>query len=135
MIRINLLEDQTARAHKRYVPTVISGMGLICLSISLLTAAAMGIWRFHIHRQVAADIEKRNALRTVEAHLEKINGQIEEHRRVKQMRRRRIEGIEGLREKQAEPVLLLNIILQSIPRNGGIWLASLTQLQGRQPVR
>jgi Tfp pilus assembly protein PilN len=127
MIRVNLLEDQTAHEHKRFAVPDITGVGLICLAISLLTAAGMGTWEFHVHRQIEAATQKRAGLRTAELHMQEIKKQIEEYHRIKQNRRRRIDGIERLRKKQTDPLLLLNTILQSVPPDGDIWLTSLTQ--------
>jgi len=127
MIRVNLLADQTAHEHKRFAVPDITGVGLMCLAMSLLTAVAMGIWEFHIHRQIEAAAEKCAGLRTAELHLQEIKKQIEEQYRMMQNRRRRIDEIEGLREKQTDPLLLLNAILQSVPPDGDIWLTSLIQ--------
>ena len=43
------------------------------------------------------------------------------------MRKSRIDAIEKLKASQTGPVLLLNNIIQSIPRDGLLWLTSLTQ--------
>jgi Tfp pilus assembly protein PilN len=42
----------------------------------------------------------------------------------------RINYIEQLIKRQAAPVKLLNTIIQGIPRNGNLWITSLTQKSG-----
>jgi Tfp pilus assembly protein PilN len=127
MIKVNLLRDQTARVRKAFVKPTVSRIGLIYLAIFLLAAGAMGTWTFYIHQQINAGIQKRNRLRIEEARLQALKKEIQRFEKLKQQRQSRIDVIEKLKEEQTGPVLMLNTILQSIPRDGVLWLTSLTQ--------
>jgi Tfp pilus assembly protein PilN len=110
MIKVNLLRDQTVRVRKTFAKSNVSRTGLIFLAIFLVSAGAMGTWAFYVNRQIAAGIVKFEKL--------------------KQLRQSRIDVIEKLKEGQSGPVLLLNTLIQSIPRDGDLWLTSLTQKSG-----
>jgi Tfp pilus assembly protein PilN len=131
MIKVNLLKDQTARVRKTFVKPTVSRIGLIFLAIFLLAAGAMGTWTFYIHQQVNAGIAKRNKLRIEEARLQALKKEIQKFEKLKQQRLSRIEVIEKLKEEQTGPVLLLNTVLHSIPKDGVLWLTSLTQKDNR----
>jgi Tfp pilus assembly protein PilN len=49
------------------------------------------------------------------------------YEKLKQLRQSRIDVIEKLKENQTGPVLLLNSVIQSIPRDGVLWLTAMTQ--------
>ncbi len=53
--------------------------------------------------------------------------EIEKFEKIKQQRQSRIDVIEQLKTNQTGPVLLLSKVIQSIPRDGVLWLTSLTQ--------
>ncbi len=127
MIKINLLQDQTARARKALAPPKMSRMRLLYAAIFLLTVGAMSVWSYWVHRQVAATMEKRDHLRNREAHLQKLNKEIEHYRNMKLLYQSRIDLMEQLKKRQADPVLLLNAIIQGIPQKENIWLINLTQ--------
>jgi Tfp pilus assembly protein PilN len=127
MIKVNLLTDQTARVRRTSVRPTVSRTGLILLAIFLLAAGAMGTWTFYVRQQVTAGIEKRSRLRIEEARLQALQKEIERFEKLKQVRQSRIDVIEKLKEDQKGPVLLLNTVLHSIPRDGVLWLTSLTQ--------
>ena len=46
---------------------------------------------------------------------------------MKQLRQSKINVIETLKENQTGPVLLLNHLIQSMPRTGNLWLTTLDQ--------
>lgn len=127
MIKVNLLKDHAVRTRKTFVKPTISSIGLIYLAIVLVAAGTMGIWSFYINRQIATGIEKRDQLRVEEARLQKLKQEIEKYQKMKDQRQNRIDVIESLKENQKGPVLLLNTVLQSIPRDEDIWLTDLTQ--------
>jgi Tfp pilus assembly protein PilN len=127
MIKVNLLKDQTARVRKTFVKPTVSRIGLIFLAIFLLAAGSMGTWSFYIHRQVKIGTEKRNKLRIEEARLQALKKEIQKYEKMKRLRQSRIDVIEKLKEDQTGPVLLLNTVIQSIPRDGLLWLTSLIQ--------
>ncbi len=127
MIKVNLLKDHTVRVRKPFVKPTVSRIGLIYLAIFLLGAGAMGTWTIYLRQQINAGIQKRNRLRIEEARLQALKKEIQQFEILKQQRQSRIDVIEKLKEEQTGPVLLLNTILQSIPREGVLWLTSLTQ--------
>jgi Tfp pilus assembly protein PilN len=132
MIKVNLLRDQAVRVRKTtFVKPTVSRMGLILVAIFLFVAGGMGGWYFYINNQVKAFTEKRNNLRIEEARLQALKKEIEKFEKMKQLRQSRIDVIEKLKESQTGPVLLLNHVLQSIPRNGVMWLTALTQKDDR----
>jgi Tfp pilus assembly protein PilN len=127
MIKVNLLKDQTIRAHKTFAKPTVSRIGMIFLAIFLLAAGAMGTWSFYVHRQVTIGTQKRKELRIEEARLQALKKEVQKFERMKQLRQSRIDVIEKLKENQTGPVLLLNTVIQSIPRDGDLWLTSLAQ--------
>jgi Tfp pilus assembly protein PilN len=127
MIKVNLLKDQTARVRKTFAKPTVSRTGLIFLAIFLLSAGGMGAWSLYIHREITAGIAKRQKLRIEEARLETLKKEIQKYEKLKQQRQSRIDVIEKLKESQTGPVQLLNTVIHSIPRDGVLWLTSLTQ--------
>ena len=134
MIKVNLLIDQTARVRKTFVKPTVSRIGLLFLAIFLLAAGAMGAWTYYINRQVAMGTEKREKLRREEARLKVLKKEIAKFDKLKKQRQSRIDVIERLKENQTGPVLLLNTVIQCIPRNGVLWLTSLTQKSDRVKI-
>jgi Tfp pilus assembly protein PilN len=132
MIKVNLLRDQAGRARKpTYVKPTVSRTGLILAAIFLLAAGGMGGWYFYISNQVKTFTEKRDKLRIEEARMQALKKEIVKFEQMKQLRQSRIDVIEKLKEAQTGPVLLLNQVLQSIPRDGVLWLTSLIQKDDR----
>jgi len=127
MIKVNLLKDQTAQARKTFAKPAVSRMGLILSAIFVLALAGMGTWTVLVQRQIKTGIEKRNVLRVEEARLQTLKKEIEKYEKLKQLRQSRIDIIENLKENQKGPVLLLNSVIQSIPRDGVLWLTSVAQ--------
>jgi Tfp pilus assembly protein PilN len=127
MIKVNLLKDQATRARKALATPKVSRIGLIFLAIVVLVAGAMGFWTLHVQRQIQTGREKREALRIEDARLQTLRKEIEKFDKLKQQRQSRIDVIERLKANQTGPVLLLNKVLQSIPRDGVLWLTSLSQ--------
>jgi Tfp pilus assembly protein PilN len=127
MIKVNLLKDQTAQVRKTFVKPTVSRIGLIFCAVFLLAAAAMGTWSFYVHQQIQTGNEKVKKLRVEEARLQDLKKEIDKYEKMKQLRQSRIDVIEKLKENQTGPVLLLNSVIQSIPRDGVLWLTALTQ--------
>jgi Tfp pilus assembly protein PilN len=127
MLKVNLLKDQNARARKTIAAPTVSRTGLVFLAIFILAAGGMGTWSFYIHQQVKTGTEKRRKLRIEEARLQVLKKEIQKFEKMKQLRQNKIDVIEQLKEAQTGPVLLLNTVIQSIPRDGDLWLTSLTQ--------
>jgi Tfp pilus assembly protein PilN len=128
MIKVNLLRDHTSRSRKKtYVKPTVSRTGLILAAIVLLAAGVIGAWTLVLHQQVQTSNAKRSKLRTEEARLKELNKEAEKFDKLKTQCNSRIDAIERLKASQTGPVLLLNNIIQSIPRDGLLWLTSLTQ--------
>jgi Tfp pilus assembly protein PilN len=127
MIKVNLLKDQTAQVRKTFAKPTVSRTGLAFMAIFVLIAGATATWYFYIQHQVTEGTQKREKLRREEARLQKLKEEIEKFDQLKQLRQSRIDVIEKLKENQTGPVLLLNSIIQSIPREGSLWLTSLSQ--------
>jgi Tfp pilus assembly protein PilN len=87
----------------------------------------MGAWTISIQHKITTGIEKRRVLRVEEARLETLKKEIEKYEKLKQLRQNRIDIIENLKENQKGPVLLLNTVIQSIPKDGVLWLTSVSQ--------
>jgi Tfp pilus assembly protein PilN len=127
MIKVNLLKDQTARVRKSFSAPTVSRIGLIFVAIFLLAAGTMGTWSYSVYRQVESGREERRRLRLEEERLNKLKKEIAKFEKLKQLRQSRIDVIEKLKEDQTGPVLLLNTVIRSIPREGALWLTSLSQ--------
>jgi Tfp pilus assembly protein PilN len=131
MIKVNLLKDQTAYTRKTFAKPTVSRLGLIFGAIFVLAAAGMGAWTISVRHQIQAGVEKRRVLRVEEARLQTLKEEIERYEKLKQLRQNKIDIIENLKENQKGPVLLLNSVLQSIPRDGVLWLTSVSQKSDR----
>jgi Tfp pilus assembly protein PilN len=127
MIKVNLLKDQTTHAHKSFAKPTVSRMGLTLCAIFVLVAVGMGAWTMSVQHQIQTGIEKRDVLRVEEARLQTLQNEIDKYEKLKQLRQNRIDIIENLKENQKGPVLLLNVVIQSIPRDGVLWLTSVSQ--------
>ncbi len=131
MIKVNLLTDQTVKARKAFAGPTVSRMGLVFLAMFLLAAGGMGAWYFYLSHQIKTCKQKVRVLRAEEARLQELKEEIEWYEKLKQQRMNRIQVIEQLKSNQRGPVLLLNSIIQSMPRDGLMWLTNLTQKEGR----
>ena len=127
MIKVNLLRDQTARVRKSFARPTVSRMGLIFAAIFVLASAGMATWYFRVSRQIKSGTERQNQLRVEDARLQSLKKQIDEYDRLKKIRQAKIDVIEKLKNNQTGPVLLLNTVIESIPRDGALWLTNLTQ--------
>ncbi len=134
MIKVNLLIDQTVRVRRTFAKPAVSRTGLVFLAVFLLAAGGMGTWYFYVKHQIKVSKEKQRILRAEEARLQELKKEIDRFEKLKQQRLSRIEVIERLKENQKGPVLLLNTIIQSMPRDGLVWLTNLTQKDGRVKI-
>ena len=134
MIKVNLLRDHASRGRKTYIQPSVSRTGLIFVAIALLVSGVMGAWTLILRHQVQTNNETRAKLQLEEARLEGLKKESEKFEKLKQLRESRIKAIETLQANQTGPVLLLNNIIQSIPRDGLLWLTSLTQTADRVKI-
>jgi Tfp pilus assembly protein PilN len=128
MIKVNLLREQTPRKSKKAMVTpTISATGLIFAAMFLVVAGCMGAWWYYLNREVNSLTETRGILQLENERLKGIKRQIDQYDKDKRLLSSRIETIEKLKEYQTGPVLLLNHVIQSIPRNSSMWLTLLDQ--------
>jgi Tfp pilus assembly protein PilN len=130
MIKVNLLKDQTVRVHKSFAKQKVSRIGLIYIAIFLITGGIMGTWHMIISRQIDSRTITRDKLRRDETRLQNLKVQVASYEKLKQQCQNRIDLIEKLKGNQSGPVLLLNTIIQGIPRNHDFWLTNLEQKEG-----
>jgi Tfp pilus assembly protein PilN len=127
MIKVNLLRDHAVRKRKKLGNLNISRAWLIFLASVVIVIGASGIFTLYINRQIDTGEKKRAELKREEDRLKVLQKEIEKFERLKQLRQSRIDVIEKLKDNQAGPVLLLNTIIESIPKDGVLWLNSLSQ--------
>ena len=127
MIKVNLLRDQTARVRKTYATSKVSWIGLMCGALFLLVAGSMALWTYSIRKDITASTKKLVDLKKEEARLKEQQKKFTALNKLKQQRQERINAIEQLQEAKRGPVLLLNAVIRSIPRNGDLYITSLTK--------
>lgn len=135
MIKVNLLKDPSSRAHKTFAkPSASSRTGLALVAFLVLVLAGMGSWYFYLNNQQKKLTETRNALRIQEARLEELQKELTKFEDIKRQKQKRIDVIEELEGKRTGPVLLMNYVLQSIPKNRLLWLTLLEQTDTRVKI-
>ena len=127
MIKVNLLKDPTVRTHKTYVKPATARTGPWLVAFIVLVVAAMGSWYFFVNNQKKELTTQRDHLKAEEARLQALKVKLEKYEEDEKQMQSRITVIERLKEQQTGPVLLLNHVLHSIPRNQLLWLTSLTE--------
>lgn len=130
MIKVNLLKDPTVRTYKTAIKPSTSRTGPILTVFVVLVVASMGTWYYFVNDQKNDLAEYCNELRAEEARLQALKIKLEKYEEDKKQIQSRISVIERLKEQQTGPVLLLNHVLHSIPRNRLLWLTSLIQKDG-----
>ena len=127
MIKVNLLKDPIVRTQKTYVKPSMSRTGPWLVAFIVVVVAAMGGWYFAVNNQKNKLAEYRNELKAEEARLQALKTKLEKYEEDEKQMQSRINVIERLKEQQTGPVLLLNHVLHSIPRNRLLWLTSLIE--------
>ncbi len=129
MIKLNLLRDQSTKkpARKRGIfPTFTSIWFLMAVAL-IAILAGMGFYWYSLSREIAQLTDNRDRLRIEFNRLQALRKQIVEFEKLKRLQESRIQVIEQLKDAQTGPVQLLNYVIQSIPRDSGIWLTNLDQ--------
>lgn len=134
MIKVNLLRDPTARSHRTFIKPKMSRTGPILVAFIVLVAGAMGTWYYYIQTQKTKLTEKKHELIIQETRLNDLKKELAEYEKIKIQKQKRIEVIEELKERQTGPVLLLNKVLASIPRNRLLWLTTVNQKDDRVQI-
>ena len=120
MIKVNLLRDQTAHIKKAAVTVKpeVSRTGLIVFAIMGVTVLGLGGYWYYLDGEIKRFTGTRNTLKAENERLQALKKEVEKSR---------IEIIEKLRDSQTGPVLLLNHVIQSVPRERALWLTSVDQ--------
>jgi Tfp pilus assembly protein PilN len=127
MIKVNLITDHTFRARKVTVRPAVSRIGLLFAAVLLLTLASIGGFWYLLDREVGTLSLTRDRLKVENARLQELKKKLKDYETLKALRQSRIDVIEKLKESQTGPVLLLNGVIKSIPRQGELWLTTLDQ--------
>ncbi len=129
MIKVNLLREHTGRPRARKIITAptVSRTGIYAAILFTITAVGIGGWWYYISGQIRTLQASRERLRLENVRLQSLKKQITEYEKLKKQLQGRIEVIEQLQENQSSPVLLLNHVIQSIPRDSSLWLTVLQQ--------
>ncbi len=127
MIKVNLLRDQAARVTKQVVAPTTSHSGLLVLAGILVLGGALAAWWYSTSREITRLTVTRERLRAEDKRLQGLKKEITEFEKVKQLLESRIDVIGKLKEAQTGPVLLLNHVIRSIPRDTDLWLTLLDQ--------
>ncbi len=135
MIRVNLLKDHGADAKKPAAEPRGSRMGLALMAFFILILSGMGTSWYYLENQVRILKEQRDTLRTENERLQQSRKQIDELEELKRLRQSRIEVIEKLRDTQTGPVLILNHVIRSMPRDAALWLTVLDQKADRVQIK
>ena len=134
MIKVNLLKDPTARSHRTYVKPKMSRTGPALVAFVVLVAVGMGSWYFYKNNQKNKLTDTKHELMAQESRLQPYKDELARYEKEQLETQNRIKVIEQLKEKQTGPVLLMNHVLHSIPRNRLLWLTSLNQNDDRVQV-
>ncbi|PYV00720.1 MAG: hypothetical protein DMG10_19960 [Acidobacteria bacterium] len=129
MIKVNLLRDQTAHIKKAAVTVKpeVSRTGLIVFAIMGVTVLGLGGYWYYLDGEIKRFTGTRNTLKAENERLQALKKEVEKFEKLKKLRQSRIEIIEKLRDSQTGPVLLLNHVIQSVPRERALWLTSVDQ--------
>lgn len=127
MIKVNLISDHTVHVRRVSVKPTVSRMGLVFAAVLLVTVAGLGAYWYTLNRQVNTLTATRDQLRAEDQRLRGLKNKLTQFEKMKQVRQSRIDVIEKLKESQTGPVLLLNHVIQSIPRDAQLWLIGLDQ--------
>jgi Tfp pilus assembly protein PilN len=127
VIKVNLLRDQTVTVRRTIIKPTVSQFGLLVAALFVVLVAALAGWWYYLDRQIQVATEKRDRLQTENLRLQALKKDLAQFEKLKQQRQRRIEVIEKLKEFQTGPVLLLNHVIRSIPRDSTLWLTALDQ--------
>jgi len=127
MIKVNLFHDKTEKIRTAVVKPAASRTGLLLGAIFLLPLAALGAWWYQIHSEIGSLTRERARLKLEDARLQGIKKEIAKYEELKVQTQSRIDVIERLKDSQTGPVLLLNHVIQSIPKNTPLWLTAMEQ--------
>jgi len=134
MIKVNLLRDPTARSRRAFKKPEVSRTGPALVAFIILAVGVMGGWYFYINSHKNKLTQRKHDLIIEESKLKDLKKELAEYEKIKQEKQKRIDVIESLKDRQKGPVLLLNHVLHSIPKNRLLWLTSLNQEGNRVTI-
>jgi len=95
--------------------------------VLVLPLAAVGSWWYQLRGEVKSLTASRTRLRAEDARLQEVKKDIQRYEVLKGQYQSRIDVIERLKQSQSGPVLLMNNVIQSIPRSSSLWLTAMDQ--------
>jgi Tfp pilus assembly protein PilN len=131
MIKVNLFRDKTQKIRKAAAKPAVSRTGLLMVVLLALPLGALGAWWYQIRADIQSLSETRTRLKAEDLRLQGLKKEITRYEALKGQLKSRIEVIERLKDSQSGPVLLLNHVIQSIPRATPLWLTALDQVGDR----
>jgi len=127
MIKVNLFHDKTRKVRKAAAKPAVARTGALLVVLLVLPLAAVGAWWYEIRGEVQSLTVSRSRLRAENARLQEIKKDIQKYETLKGQYQSRIDVIEQLKQSQSGPVLLMNNVIQSIPRSSSLWLTAVDQ--------
>jgi len=127
MIKVNLFRDKTQKVRKAAAKPAVARTGVLLVMLLVLPLAAVGAWWYQLRGEVKTLTASRSRLRTESARLQDLKKDIQKYETLKAQYESRIGVIERLQQSQSGPVLLMNNVIQSIPRSSSLWLTALDQ--------
>jgi len=127
MIKVNLFRDKTQKVRKVAVKPAAARTGAILIVLLVLPLAAVGAWWYQLRGEVRSLTASRARLRAEYARLQEVKKEIQRYESLKAQYQSRIDVIERLKQSQGGPVLLMNKVIQSIPRSSPLWLTVMDQ--------
>jgi len=127
MIKVNLFRDKTQKIRKAAARPAVSRVGLLMATLLALPLAGLGAWWYQISTDIRNLTQTRGRLKAEDVRLQGLKKEIARYETLKGQVKSRIDVIENLKDSQSGPVLLLNHVIQSIPRATPLWLTSMDQ--------
>ncbi len=131
MIKVNLLRAQRDRKRLATAPVKIPPVATLLLVYVLLLVGGLGAGWYYLKSQVDGLSARAAELRREEQRLQGLKKQLAVYEAKKKDTESRIEVIEHLKDLQTGPVLLLNHVISSLPRDAAIWLTLVDQKQDK----
>lgn len=127
MIKVNLFRNKTKKVSKAIAVPAFARTGALLVVVLFLPLAAVGAWWYQIRSDVQNLTAARSRLRAENARLQEVKKDVQKYEALKSQYQSRIEVIEQLKRSQSGPVLLMNNVIQSIPRSSSLWLTAMDQ--------
>ncbi len=127
MIKVNLLRDQATQTKRAVYAPEVSNMGILLFSALGIIGLCLWLWWFYLDSSISELTVRREQLQEESQRLQALHQEIDKYEKLKQLTESRIDIIETLKENQTGPVLLMNHVIRSIPRETSIWLNLLNQ--------